>query len=69
MINVSEFYDALMGKELRIYCTDGSTTIGRWSNWTSGVDNEPDGESITVDTPDGGPVEIYIDEIERIMEG
>jgi hypothetical protein len=53
-------------KAIRVYCTDGDVCIGVWLYHTSDVDNEPDGESITLRTERAPYVEIYVEEIERI---
>jgi hypothetical protein len=55
-----------MDKPIKVTCIDGDTLSGIWSNWTSEQDNEPDGESITIDLDDGCPVEIFIVDIDRI---
>jgi hypothetical protein len=61
-----ELYNALIDKNVHVVCADGWTGNGVWADHTSAVDNEPDPESITIDTEGGAPVEIFVEEIESI---
>jgi hypothetical protein len=59
-------YDEHINKPVRVVCTDGQSYDGIWIDHTSELDNEPDGESITLRTAVWPYFEIYVDEIERI---
>jgi len=54
-------------KTINIICKDGQRLTGTLDNWTSKYDNEPDGESIMIETARGDLIEIYTDEIESIV--
>ena len=59
--NIKKF----MNKIVNIKCNDGEKLIGKLINYTSALDNEPDGESITI--KDGNSyIEIFTEEIEKI---
>lgn len=60
-------YIGLLDKRVKVICTDGSTVIGVWVYWTSELDNEPDGESITIQTDYGILIEIYVSDIKDIV--
>lgn len=49
------------GKNVRITLKDGSVFEGRAYDYTSALDNEPDPESITIDS-----IELFAPEIEKI---
>lgn len=49
------------GKDVRIIMKDGETFEGHAYDYTSALDNEPDPESITIDS-----IELYAPEIESI---
>lgn len=59
-------YAALLDKQVRVICTDGDIVGGVWIDWTSEQDNEPDPESITIETPCGDLIEIFVCEIKAI---
>lgn len=61
-------YKHLLDKKIKVSCIDGSIVEGVWMDWTSALDNEPDGESITVERPSGTQIEIFVDEIKDIQE-
>lgn len=67
MIDLEKYWH-LNGKQIKVTCTDGQIIYGKWIDWTSAQDNEPDPESITVLQVDEAPVEIYIDEIKDIQK-
>ena len=50
---------------IRVTLKDGRSFVGDYTNWTSELDNDPDGESIGVNVEDVG-YEIFLDEIEAI---
>ncbi|MDR3207367.1 MAG: hypothetical protein LBT60_03445 [Oscillospiraceae bacterium] len=57
----------MMGKNVRVRCFNGSVFDGVWDDWASELDNEPNGECITILTNNGGiPVEFIVDEIESM---
>ena len=59
-----EYFD----KKVKVIFHDGDSIIGTLSNWTSALDNEPDGESIDlndIDTP--AIFEIYVEDIKDIV--
>lgn len=58
----------LNGQEIAVTCTDGQVITGKWIDWTSEQDNEPDPESITVEKPWGEQIEIYVNEIKAIQK-
>ena len=49
------------GKDVRVLMLDGEIFEGRAYDYTSALDNEPDPESITIDS-----IELYAPEIFRI---
>ena len=49
------------GKNVRITMTDGEIFEGHAYDYTSALDNEPDPESITIDS-----IELYAPEIKKI---
>ena len=51
---------------IRVNLKDGKAFVGDFTNWTSALDNEPDGESIGVRV-DGVEYEIFLDEIESVV--
>jgi hypothetical protein len=54
------------GKKVQVVFIDGQESfIGVLTGYTSELDNEPDGESITVDTT-RGPFEIFTEEVKEI---
>lgn len=59
-------YAVLLDRQVRVICTDGDIVEGVWIDWTSEQDNEPDPESITIETPYGNLIEIYACEIKAI---
>ena len=61
-----ELYGMFIDKKINVVCTDGDVLTGVWIDHTSELDNEPDGESITIERADGALIEIYVAEIERI---
>ena len=63
--------DGFYGKKLRITCTDGEIIYGTFATYTSEFENEPDGESITIDLAQNKeyisePMEIYTEEIKNV---
>lgn len=65
MIDIGK-YTYLFDKQIKVTCTDEQMFFGKFTDWTSSQDNEPDPESITVSKPWGEQIEIYIDEIKSI---
>ena len=63
-MDIAKLYD----KMVKVVCVDGQIFVGELSNHTSSFDNDLEGESITIDTPDGFIIEIYVDEIVSIKE-
>ncbi|MGI6498438.1 MAG: hypothetical protein ACOX0U_06405 [Oscillospiraceae bacterium] len=63
-MKIEKLYD----KIVKVVCVDGQIITGELSGHTSALDNEPNGESITVDTSDGFIIEIYVDEIASVEE-
>jgi hypothetical protein len=61
-----EIYTDLIGENVRVVCVDGTIVTGIWVDHTSALDNEPDGESITLETAEWPFLEIYVAEIGRI---
>jgi len=59
--------DAYFNKTVIIKCNDGQRRVGRLDTCTSKYDNEPDGESVIIETDEGWLIEIYTDEIESIF--
>ena len=59
---MSKITDAMVGKKVRVTCTDGDVIVGKMTDWTSAYDNDPKPESINLDNY----LEIYIDEIEKV---
>lgn len=68
MIDVKE-YANWIGRKITVTCMDGDYVVGKWIDWTSELDNEPDPESITVRRFDGAPVEVYVHDIQTIELG
>jgi len=60
------FNDDYYSNAITIFCKDGQKLIGKLDTCTSHFDNEPDGESIIIETAAGTLIEIYTDEIESI---
>ena len=56
------------GKPVKAILKNGQEMIGILNGWTSEVDNDPDGESITMKTPEYPMVEVYTAEIERLEQ-
>ena len=50
---------------VRVALKNGKTFVGDYEDWTSALDNEPDGESIGVKV-DGVGYELFLDEIESV---
>lgn len=67
MIDLKKFWH-LNRKQITVTCTDGQVLTGKWIDWTSEQDNEPDPESITIAQADGFCTEIFVNEIESIQE-
>lgn len=65
MIDISK-YESLLDENIKVFCNDGQVVIGEWTDWTSAADNEPDPESITLETSNNGLVEIYVLDIKQI---
>lgn len=61
-------YKDLLDKQVTVNCTDGQVLTGKWIDWTSEQDNEPDPESITIAQAGGFCTEIFVNEIESIRE-
>ena len=55
------------GENINLIYHDGSSYIGVYHSYTTAVDNDPDGESITLLMPDGGQTEYFTDEIKEIL--
>ena len=66
MIDISK-YQQLFNKHVVVRCTDGEALKGILSGWISAEDNEPDPESIIIDTANA-PIEIFVKDIESITE-
>lgn len=67
MINLTK-YEALLDTRVIVTHKEGQMFTGKWIDWTSAQDNEPDPESITIELDDGRLVEIFVSEIEKIQE-
>lgn len=67
MIDLRNFWH-LNRKQITVTCTDGQVFTGKWVDWTSAQDNEPDPESITLAQADGFFIELFIHEIKDIQE-
>lgn len=67
MIDISK-YEQLFDQHVVVRCTDGEVLKGILSDWTSAEDNEPDPESIIIDTVNA-LIEIFIGDIESITDG
>ncbi len=73
-MTINEFLekvDGFYGKKLRIACTDGEVIYGAFAAYTDEFENEPDGESITIDLAQNkeyisAPMEIFTEEIKNI---
>lgn len=65
MIDLKKYWH-LNGEQVRVTCADGQVIIGRWIDWTSAQDNDPNPESMTILRSDGAPIEIYIPEIRDV---
>ena len=61
MIDICKGY----GRNVRVTCTDGKIITGFYSIHVSAADNEPDPESMVIET-DSGLVEIFSPEIRGI---
>lgn len=59
-------YKELLNKRIKVTCIDGDVLTGEWIDWTSERDNEPDPESIGIQLNEGYPIEIFVNEIEKI---
>lgn len=67
MIDLRKYWH-LNGEQVTVTCTDGKIFKGKWMNWTSAQDNEPDPESITIAQDDGFYTEIFVNEIKDIQK-
>lgn len=67
MINMQTYND-LIEENIKIICSDGQIISGVWIDSTSEADNEPDGESITIEKPTGELVEIFVSDIKSIVK-
>ncbi len=67
MIDLREYSD-LFGKRIKVRCISGNVVVGKWIDWTSAMDNEPDPESMTVLNDYGLQIEIFINRIISIEE-
>jgi hypothetical protein len=56
---------AFLDKTVRVICVDGTVTTGKVIDWTSNLDNEPDGESIGLKDGDYH-VEVFVEDIVSI---
>ena len=54
--------EEMVRKKVRVTCTDGEVFVGKMTDWTTALDNEPEPESITLD----GWLEISLPEIEKV---
>lgn len=61
-------YKELLDKAVTVTCADGQVFTGKWIDWTSAQDNEPDPESITIAQADGFYTEIFANEIKSIQK-
>ena len=52
---------------IRVTLKNGKTFVGDYTDWTSALDNEPDGESIGVKV-DGVAYEIFLDETATVEQ-
>lgn len=73
-MSILEKRKSLLGKQVKVTCTDGQIFEGRWSEWWDEEDNDyladegiPVCESILLDTA-AYPMEIVVDEIADIQE-
>lgn len=57
-----EIKDEMCGKRVRVTCVDGDILVGRLTEWTTELDNDPEPESITLDDW----LEITLPEIEKV---
>lgn len=62
-MNIEKYINEIV----KILCNDGDIIVGKLINYTSELDNEPDGESITLNTDDG-LIEIFTEEITSIKK-
>ena len=58
----------LLDHRVRVSCTDGTGFTGVWVDWISGQDNEPDPESILLEMPQAGLMEVFVEDIVSIEE-
>lgn len=66
MLNLKN-YSYLLDENIKIICNNRQTFIGKWIDWTSAQDNEPDPESITIEKPWGAQIEIFVRDIREIF--
>jgi len=54
--------EEMVRKKVRVTCTDGDVLVGKMTDWTTELDNDPEPESITLDDW----LEITLPEIEKV---
>lgn len=59
-------YESLLDENIKVICNDGQVAIGEWTDWTSAADNEPDPESIILETSNSDLIEIFVSDIKQI---
>jgi hypothetical protein len=65
MIDITKQIETSLDKGVTVYCKNSPPVVGILIDWTSAMDNEPDGESILVRTT-GKLIEILVSNIVRI---
>lgn len=65
-MNLNEIVEQYWRRTVCVKLEDGKIFRGKLVNYTSEADNEPEPESITIDTVGGMLVELFVNEIEEV---
>ena len=66
IIDMSECFDAFEGHQVEVTMKDGEIFTGVLDDWISALDNEPEPESILIDTDEHILTELYVKDIRVI---
>ena len=69
MMNLAKIAKDNWNKHIQAIMTDGEVIVGKVVGYTSAEDNAPNPEGIIIEYVNGALVEIYLDEIKRIVDG
>ena len=68
-MNLAKIAKDNWNKHIQAIMTDSEVIVGKVVGYTSAEDNAPNPEGIIIEYANGALVEIYLDEIKRIVDG